>query len=112
MTQAYDTAYQRYNWPVESVDDLKIAPFHLMATENAVHADKSNLWHMNEIAHLTANDPVLTPTIYQVIDLADSSQVDQATAWWTDRTTSGAEGMVVKPLDFITRTDRGLVVPA
>ena len=27
MTERSDTAYRRYNWPVETIEDFKIAPF-------------------------------------------------------------------------------------
>jgi protein phosphatase len=30
-------AYRRYCWPVRTVDDLKVAPFHLLASDGAVH---------------------------------------------------------------------------
>ncbi len=33
-------AYRQYCWPVSSIDDLKLAPFHLLATEGKVHATK------------------------------------------------------------------------
>src|SRR5262249_36389172 len=33
-------AYRRYCWPVRTIEDLKLAPFHLLASEGAVHADK------------------------------------------------------------------------
>ena len=36
----YAEACRRYCWPVDSLDDLKLAPFHLLATVGAVHADK------------------------------------------------------------------------
>ena len=111
MTAAYDIAYQRYNWPVESVDDLRIAPFHLMATEGAVHADKTNLWHMQQLGALCRDDNVLRTTTHHVVEVNDESQVRRATDWWTDTTGTGAEGMVVKPLDFVTRGERGLMTP-
>ena len=111
MTAAYDTAYRRYNWPVESVDDLRIAPFHLMATEGAVHANKTNLWHMEQLNALCPGDKVLRTTAYHVVDVNDEGHVRQATDWWTDTTGTGAEGMVVKPLDFVTRGERGLMTP-
>ena len=46
MTREYDVAYRRYNWPVDTINDLKIAPFQIMATEGAVHWDKPHSWHM------------------------------------------------------------------
>ena len=33
-------SYRNYCWPVESLRDIRIAPFHVMATEGAVHTDK------------------------------------------------------------------------
>jgi protein phosphatase len=33
-------------------------------------------------------------------------------AWWESLTGAGGEGMVVKPLDYVTRGTRGLVQPA
>jgi len=33
MMQKYVEAYRKYCWPVNSIDDLKLAPFHILATE-------------------------------------------------------------------------------
>ena len=43
-------AYRQYCWPVEPLDDLKLAPFHLLATEGHVHTDKNHVWHMETLA--------------------------------------------------------------
>ena len=48
MVGAYRDAYRRYCWPVTSLDDLKLAPFHLLATEDAVHVDKDHAWHLRD----------------------------------------------------------------
>ncbi len=50
----YAAAYRRYCWPVKSLDDYRIAPFHLLATEGAVHMDKTHLWHMAELGRVMA----------------------------------------------------------
>ena len=112
MTEQYDIAYRRYNWPVETIEDLKIAPFHLMATEGAVHVDKSHHWHMETINALCRQDPILCTTEYLTVDVTNDEQVANATDWWTRQTSAGHEGMVVKPLDFVTQTERGLATPA
>jgi len=39
--QRFVTAYRQYCWPVESLDDLKLAPFHLLASEGRVHVRPS-----------------------------------------------------------------------
>src|SRR5262249_12990138 len=40
----YRDAYRRYCWPVRSLADYRLAPFHLLASEGAVHMDKTNRW--------------------------------------------------------------------
>jgi protein phosphatase len=106
-------AYGRYCWPVSSVADLRLAPFHLLATEGAVHADKDHLWHMETLAEVCRADPdLLVATPYRVVDLADPESEAAATGWWEELTGRGGEGMVVKPFDFLARGRRGLAQPA
>jgi protein phosphatase len=63
------------------------------------------------LAEQTA-DPVLLATRHQIIDVTDPQSEAQGTQWWTELTGAGGEGMVVKPMDFIVRGNRGLVQPA
>src|SRR5205823_14186685 len=46
LLQRYVAAYRRYCWDVRSVRDLKLAPFHVLATEGKVHVDRDHIWHM------------------------------------------------------------------
>lgn len=109
----YREAYNRYVRPFTGIADLKIAPFHLLASEGQVHTDKDHLWHMGMAHKLSASDPDLVQaTEYRLIDLDDASQVEAAIEWWEAMTAKGGEGMVVKPLDFIARGRRGLLQPA
>lgn len=113
LGQCYAEAYRRYCWPVRSLDDLKLAPFHLLATEGAVHSDKTHDWHMQALAKACAADPnLLLATPYRVVALDQPEAVSEAARWWEDLTSRGGEGMVVKPLDFIARGSRGVVQPA
>jgi protein phosphatase len=50
----YRDAYARYCWPVKSVADLRLAPFHLLAAEGRVFTDHDHLWHMEALAELAA----------------------------------------------------------
>jgi polynucleotide kinase-phosphatase len=104
-------AYRHYCWPVNSVADLKFAPFFLLATEGRHHFDRTHQWHMRQCAEL-ATAPQLLATPYRVVDLADAAQVDAATRWWLELTDSGGEGMVVKPLDALAQGRRFFVQPA
>jgi protein phosphatase len=109
----YRAAYNRYVAPFAGVDDLRIAPFHLLASEGAVHDDKDHLWHMAQAHRLAAADPaLLIATAHRQVDLADPAQVAEAIVWWETLTAEGGEGMVVKPLDFVARGGRGLLQPA
>ena len=114
LVERYAAAYRRYCWPVQSVKDLRLAPFHVLATEDAVHVDRDHLWHMEQAASICASDDsgVLLTTTHRVVDLTDPSSEQAATAWWEEMTERGGEGMVVKPLAFVARGRRGLVQPA
>jgi protein phosphatase len=109
----YVRAYRQYCWPVKGLSDLKLAPFHLLASEGAVHTDKAHTWHMDLLAELCQQDAeILLATPYRVVDLADAASCDAAVSWWTEMTANGREGMVVKPLDFISKGRRGVTQPA
>lgn len=114
LVQRYAAAYQRYCWPVASVADLKLAPFHILATEGAVHTDRDHHWHMNTSSVLCSADDtgVLFATPHRTVELSDPACENDATAWWGELTERGGEGMVVKPLSFIAKGRRGLVQPA
>ena len=112
MVTKYVDAYRRYCWPVTSLSDVRLAPFHVLATEGAVHVDRDHVWHMESIAAMTRGSDVVTPTPYRVVELHDETSVRAATEWWEEMTSRGGEGMVVKPFDFIARGPRGVVQPA
>ncbi len=113
QAKQFTEAYRRYCWPVRSLDNLKLAPFHLLATEGKVHVDRDHVWHMQTPAKLCERDAgLLLPTPYQVVDLTDPASEEQGIGWWTDLTARGGEGMVVKPFDFIAKGKKGLLQPA
>jgi protein phosphatase len=112
FTERFIAAYRRYCWPVHSLDDLKLAPFHLLASEDHVYFDRDHHWHMEILGDLCAADAgLLQATRNQKVDLVDPESQQQAIAWWTEHTESGGEGMVVKPFRFIERGRRGVVQP-
>lgn len=106
-------AYREYCWPVASVTDLKLAPFHLLASEGHVHTGKNHTWHMDTLAAVCRADPgLLRPTSTKLVDITDPASEAAGVEWWMALTGRGGEGMVVKPLDFILRGRRGLAQPA
>ncbi|MGZ3667112.1 MAG: polynucleotide kinase-phosphatase, partial [Ktedonobacterales bacterium] len=110
--ERYRSAYRRYCWEVNGLDGLRVAPFHLLATEGATYFDRDHLWHMTELAPLAVADPIFLATSHRAVDVLDPDSCTSATTWWEELTERGGEGMVVKPFDFIVRGARGLVQPA
>ena len=98
---AYAAALEHYAAPAEGLADVRLAPFHLLATEDAVYVDRDHGWHMATLAELcAADDALLTPTRFKVVELEDDASMAEATAWWETITAAGSEGMVVKPWHF------------
>ncbi|MFN9510122.1 MAG: polynucleotide kinase-phosphatase [Planctomycetota bacterium] len=106
-------AYRRYCWQVESLDDWSLAPFHLLATEGKVHTDKDHVWHMEELRALcSADSEILLATDYLQVDVTDDTSIQRGVDWWQTKTHAGAEGMVVKPIQWVVSGKTGLVQPA
>lgn len=87
--RAFDQAYGRYCWSTDGLAGIKLAPFHLLATEGVVHTSHDHRWHMEQ--------------------LTDQGQIDEAVTWWERLTAAGGEGIVVKPLDFVARGRKGII---
>ncbi|MEZ4336534.1 MAG: polynucleotide kinase-phosphatase [Sandaracinaceae bacterium] len=109
----YVEAYERYCWPVASLDDYALAPFHLLASEGRVHTDRDHRWHMETLGALADHDAGLfRRTDHRFVDLTDVESEAAAIEWWSEKVAAGGEGMVVKPLEWLPRGRRGLVQPA
>jgi protein phosphatase len=112
LAHRYVDAYRQYCWTVTSVDDLRVAPFQILAAEGEAHALRPHAWHLEILDRLCAADPTaLRVTERQVVDLNDPASVAAAEDWWETSTANGGEGMVVKPADTVVTNDRGLVHP-
>ena len=111
--QQYVEAYRRYCWPVNGIEDIRVAPFHLLASEGTVHVDKDHVWHMSTLHRLCDSAPgLLKATPFQTARLADDAETRVVIHWWEQLTGDGGEGMVVKPLVFAHVGKRGLIQPA
>ncbi len=119
VVSRYVETYRRYCWPVDDLADLRIAPFHLLAGESGVNVARDHLWHMDVAARLAQVDreahsaeQILSETPYRVVDLTDELSREKATRWWEALTARGIEGVVVKPVEFVARGQRGILQPA
>jgi protein phosphatase len=110
--ERFTDAYRRYCWPVDGLDGLALAPFQVLAAEGLSLAGRGHRWHLDVLDRLVAADPVLLrATGRMFVDLADPGAEAAATAWWSELTAAGGEGMVVKPADALVRGAKGLIQP-
>ncbi|GAA5514215.1 bis(5'-nucleosyl)-tetraphosphatase, symmetrical [Deinococcus carri] len=106
---AYREAYRAYVRRVGGPEDVRILPFHLLASEGRVHTDRDHLWHLETLGRLADAAPTLFGwTVHRLVTLGDATSEAEATAWWEALTASGGEGMVVKPLAFLDPERRNL----
>ena len=112
MLDDFITAYGQYCWPIESIEDLKLAPFQLLAGEGETLALRDHEWHLEVLGRLCETDAsVFRRTKAVTVDVNDEVAVEAAVRWWEELTAAGGEGMVVKPVDVVSRGPKGLVQP-
>ena len=112
MVDGFVAAYGHYCWPVESVDDLKLAPFQVLAGEGSVHALRDHPWHLELLGRLADADPTtFRATKAITVEVEDKNSWEAGTEWWEEMTSRGGEGMVVKPVDAVHRGPKGLAQP-
>jgi protein phosphatase len=108
----YVDAYRRYVWQVNGVADLRLAPFHILAAESGVFADRDHAWHLERCDRLVAADPRwLQQTARLTVDVTEPEDEARGIAWWEELTSGGGEGMVVKPMSFVARGRKGIAQP-
>jgi protein phosphatase len=109
--ESFVSAYRPYVWPVSSLDDVRLAPFQVLAGSAGTCFGRDHGWHMQVAERLAGADPLIAATRHLVLDLADPGADATATAWWEELTGAGGEGMVVKPADPVTRGRHGIAQP-
>jgi hypothetical protein len=88
---------------------VKLAPFHLLATEGRVHIDRDHVWHIETLGGLAqADSELLLATPFIEADLTDETSQESGIRWWEELTERGGEGIVVKPKAFIAKGRRGI----
>lgn len=109
---AFTESYRRYVWPTDGLDGVRLAPFQLLATQGRTWSDQDHGWHLALADRLVEAAPDLVRTTGRLlVDTTDPVSVEAGVTWWTDLTGGGGEGMVVKPLANLVKTDRGYAQP-
>jgi polynucleotide kinase-phosphatase len=108
--EAFRNAYAAYVRPTDGLDGITLAPFQILACEGrALALTEPHEWHLAALAELKCD--LITPTRHRFVDLSSQEEREAATRWWLDLTTSGGEGMVVKPAHLAgTRVQPGVKV--
>ncbi|GLF98898.1 polynucleotide kinase-phosphatase [Streptomyces yaizuensis] len=109
---AFTEAYRRYCWSTDGLDGVRLAPFQLLAAPGRSLAGTAHDVQLAWLDRLVAHDPtgLLRTTGRCVVDTGDEASVRAGTDWWLELTAQGGEGMVVKPLQPLTRDGRGRLV--
>ena len=110
--QQMDRVISGYCWETNSIADLKIAPFHILAAAGQVFAEQPHSWHMEIISRLAERDSLLQTTQWELVDGASEHDRQRLVQWWHNHTEAGGEGMVLKPTTFLARDNKGLAQPA
>ena len=106
---AFTDAYRRYCWTTDGLDGVRLAPFQILAAQGRSLAALPHDEQLAIIDRLVAADPtgLLRETGRLVVDTADEASVAAGTDWWLELTKAGGEGMVVKPLQALVRSESG-----
>lgn len=108
--ERYNSVWQSYCQPVSGIADLRVAPFHILATEGKVWSDVSHDRHLESIGRHFRDLPLFRPTRNRTVDPETGEAA--TTAFWEELLAGGAEGMVIKPLEFVGRQAEALIQPA
>ncbi|MFY3791119.1 polynucleotide kinase-phosphatase [Ureibacillus sp. MALMAid1270] len=108
--QIFKEVFQKYCWEINNIDQIQIAPFHLLAHSSETFFDKPHTWHMEKNKEFSTLDTIFVETEYKVIH--DESSEEEVRAWWEEITADGHEGIVIKPEIFVSRSKGKLVQPA
>ncbi len=109
---AFTAAYLRYCWSTDGLTGVRVAPFQLLASEEAVYHERPHRWHLELASRLAAARPeLIAPTRHIAVETGDPASVATATQWWEELTAAGGEGMVVKPAANLSRGPGNLIQP-
>jgi protein phosphatase len=108
----FTDAYRRYCWPTDGLSGVALAPFQVLASAGQTFHTREHAWHLAVADRLCEADPELVrTTAHRYVDVTDPVSEAAATAWWTEMTATGGEGMVVKPAANLATGRKGVVQP-
>ncbi|MFF0458917.1 polynucleotide kinase-phosphatase [Streptomyces mexicanus] len=109
---AFTAAYRRYCWPTDGLDGVRLAPFQILAVQGRSLAGLPHDRQLALIDRLVEHDGsgMLQTTRRLYVDTGEAESVRAGVDWWLEMTGRGGEGMVVKPVGALVRTEQGRLV--
>lgn len=109
---AFTAAYRRYCWSTEGLEGVRLAPFQILAVQGRSLAALPHDEQLALLDRLVEHDGtgLLRTTRRLRVDTTDPESVRAGVDWWLEMTGRGGEGMVVKPLGALVRTEQGRLV--
>ncbi|MFE6802121.1 polynucleotide kinase-phosphatase [Streptomyces sp. NPDC057681] len=109
---AFTDAYRRYCWPTDGLDGVRLAPFQILAVQGRSLAALPHDEQLALIDRMVEHDGsgLLQTTRRLFVDTGDEASVGAGVDWWLEMTGRGGEGMVVKPVEALTRDGKGRLV--
>ncbi|MDL5204330.1 polynucleotide kinase-phosphatase [Streptomyces sp. ALI-76-A] len=104
---AFTDAYRRYCWPTDGLDGVRLAPFQILAVQGRSLAALPHDEQLALLDRLVEHDAtgLLRTTRRLYVDTADPESVRAGVDWWLEMTGLGGEGMVVKPVGAMVRSE-------
>ncbi|KAB7705330.1 polynucleotide kinase-phosphatase [Bacillus aerolatus] len=106
----FKEVFQKYCWDIEGVQNIQIAPFHVLAHSGETFFHKPHMWHMEKNREFARYSSFFVETEWKLIH--DESSAEEVIKWWKDMTEEGHEGIVIKPEFFIAKNKGKLLQPA
>jgi protein phosphatase len=109
---AFTDAYRRYCWTTEGLEGVRLAPFQILAVQGRSLAALPHDEQLALLDRLVEHDGsgLLQTTRRLYVDPGDPESVRAGVDWWLEMTGRGGEGMVVKPLGALVRSEQGRLV--
>ncbi|MFB6673918.1 polynucleotide kinase-phosphatase [Streptomyces sp. NPDC056390] len=109
---AFTDAYRRYCWPTDGLDGVRLAPFQILAVQGRSLAALPHDEQLALIDRMVEHDGsgLLQTTRRLFVDTGDEASVSAGVDWWLEMTGRGGEGMVVKPVEALTRDGKSRLV--
>ena len=109
--RAFDRAWRPFVGPTDGVDDVRVAVFHVLATEGndmlATPNDRHMAWADALRGDPDAPEGIARATRWTRLDADDPDAVRRVVEEWERTTVAGHEGVVVKPRAFVERGKAG-----